>query len=89
MLGTLVELHEGSGGLVITLFILGFLIWLWVLVTVLKSTEMKDTDRIVWTVVLCTLNILGVILYWLFAPTPKARTEKELKDYFNNGGEAK
>ena len=83
MLGALIELNKDSGGFAFTLFILGGIVWLWALVTVIRDRRMSDTDRIVWTVVLCTLNILGVVLYFLLAPSPKARTDEELKDHFN------
>ena len=48
---------------------------------------MKDVDKIVWTIVVCTLNVLGMVLYWFMAPkepNSSARSEKELKDYFNS-----
>jgi tetratricopeptide (TPR) repeat protein len=45
----------------------------------------RDTDKIIWTIVLCTLNILGVVLYWILAPAGRDRvlSEQELKDKFN------
>ncbi len=64
-----------------------FALWLFTLVFHLKRTDYSDTDKIIWTIVLCTLNILGVVLYFLFAPAGKYRvlTERELKDKFNQG----
>ncbi|MEO8205847.1 MAG: PLD nuclease N-terminal domain-containing protein [Chthoniobacterales bacterium] len=82
-----------------TLFLCGsllvFLIWLVTLIKHIGREDLKDTDKIVWMIVLCTLNILGVILYWCMAPSssprraPKpgkhqVRTEAELKEYFNS-----
>lgn len=67
------------------LLIAGLLLWFWTLVSVLGNKEMKDADRIVWIIVLCTLNIPGMVLYWFLAPSAHpARSEKELKDYFNS-----
>ena len=75
---------------IITLFYaatgIGFIIWIISLVSHLRRTDYSNTDKIIWTIVLCTLNILGVILYWIFAPAGRDRvlTEQELKDKFNN-----
>lgn len=75
-----------------------FLIWLFELITHLRRTDLSDTDRIVWTIVLCTLNILGVVLYRLYAPNARkediaakrrrylVESEAELKARFNRGG---
>jgi dolichyl-phosphate-mannose--protein O-mannosyl transferase len=64
---------------------LAFLIWMIALISHLRRTDYSDTDKIIWTVVLCTLNILGVILYWFFAPRGDdgVLSEQELKDKFN------
>lgn len=71
------------------------ILWVWTLISFLKRTDLSDTDRIVWTIVLCLLSILGMLLYWFLAPVEpagpgeparpnRARTEQELKDYFNS-----
>jgi len=64
---------------------IGFIIWIIALISHLRRTDYSDTDKIIWTIVLCTLNILGVILYWLFAPSGQDQvlSEQELKDKFN------
>jgi Phospholipase_D-nuclease N-terminal len=67
--------------------IVGILLWLCTLVSLLGRQDMKDADKIVWTIVVCTLNILGMLLYWCMAPSQppvKIRSEQELKDYFNS-----
>jgi hypothetical protein len=68
------------------LVILSFVLWLGTLVSHLRRTDLSDTDRIVWTIVLCTLNVLGMVLYWFLAPAgeSRVRTEAELKEYFNS-----
>jgi len=64
---------------------IGFIIWIIALISHLRRTDYSDTDKIVWTIVLCTLNILGVVLYWILAPAgrDRVRSEQELKDKFN------
>ena len=66
------------------------ILWLLTLASLLKRQDMQGTDKIVWTIVLCFLNVLGMFLYWFLAPAqqknPLARSEKELKDYFNSHG---
>jgi len=64
---------------------IGFVIWIMALVSHLRRTDHSDTDKIIWTIILCTLNILGVVLYWFIAPRGNDRvlSEQELKDKFN------
>lgn len=69
--------------------VIALVFWLLTLISFLKRTDLSDTDRIVWTIVLCTLSVLGMLLYWFLAPAGlegpnRARTEQELKDYFNS-----
>ncbi len=70
------------------LIVSGFLVWIGMLIYHLRRRDISDTDRIVWTVVICTTNIIGVILYFFMGPagleSTKARTEEELKAYFNS-----
>jgi len=68
--------------------ILSFLIWIAVLIYHIRRQDCSDTDRLLWVVVLCTLNILGAILYFFLAPPSEdcqILTEQELKDKFNKG----
>lgn len=66
--------------------VVSFIGWILTLIIHLRRSDLSDTDRIVWTVVLCTLNIPGMILYCIMAPDgdSKAKTEEELKAYFNS-----
>ena len=80
-------INTGNGwGTAITIAIL--LLWLIALIELLKRQDMKEVDKIVWTIVLCVLNVFGLLLYWFMAPREKGpvhvRTEKELKDHFNS-----
>jgi hypothetical protein len=81
-----------DGTFLVFLVVAVFLLWLATLVSFLKRTDMKDVDRIVWAIVLCVLNVLGMLLYWFLAPVAPgsrtgARSDKELKEYFNSRGE--
>ena len=63
-------------------------IWLAALISLIRRTDIDDTDKIIWTIVLCTLNLLGVALYVIFAPSStdnRVLSEQELKDKFNRG----
>lgn len=51
--------------LVVALFLL---LWLTTLVRLLRSTELEGTTKICWVVVLCTLNVLGLILFMIWGP---------------------
>ena len=67
---------------------IAFTIWLIALVSHLRRTDCSDTDKITWTIILCTLNILGVVLYWFLGPRgadDRVLTEEELKEKFNRG----
>ncbi|XHR28088.1 MAG: PLD nuclease N-terminal domain-containing protein [Chthoniobacteraceae bacterium] len=84
-----------DSGLWIPVIISLFVLWVLTLVSFLKRTDLKETDRLVWTIVLCLLNVVGMVLYWFMAPPSsskeyqgRVRTEKELKEYFNRRGKA-
>ncbi|MDR0532875.1 MAG: PLD nuclease N-terminal domain-containing protein [Verrucomicrobiales bacterium] len=71
----------------ITVVIALFVFWFATLVVVLSRKNWNGDDRVVWTVVICTLNILGAILYLLIGPKdPGAQglSEDELKERCNN-----
>lgn len=66
------------------------ILWLLTLGFFLKRTDLEATERLVWTIVLCTLNVVGMVLYWMIAPPcqasqPKVLSEKDLKERFNRG----
>ena len=80
-----------NGGFVFLLFAAGFLVWLFTLIGLLKRQDLKDAEKLIWTVVLCTLNVVGLLLYWFMAPAeknpPRPRSDKELKEHFNRRAE--
>ena len=53
--------------------ILVFSYWISALVDMLKNTAIQGSDKIVWTLVIIFLNILGAIIYFFVAPRPKLR----------------
>lgn len=61
--------------------------WLWCLLSHLKNKEIDPTDKICWTVVLCVLNVLGLLLFIVAGPKDKTEFESEddLKRAFNEG----
>ena len=58
---------EGSWPLLL-LVALFLLLWLVTLVRLLRSTELDGTTKICWVVVLCTLNVLGLVLFMIWGP---------------------
>ncbi|CAA6678056.1 MULTISPECIES: PLD nuclease N-terminal domain-containing protein [unclassified Lentimonas] len=70
------------------------IVWLWALIALLRNNRIDSTDKVCWTVVLCTLNGLGLLLYMIFGPvdlkikieqTDEYLSEQELKKAFNEG----
>ena len=51
--------------------------WVWSLVDILRSNFKKESDKIIWLVVVLTLHLLGSILYYLYGVKQK---EKQLED---------
>jgi hypothetical protein len=92
------DFNSQDGFVICSVFAVGFVcllvLWLFELIALLKRQDLKDVDKITWTIVLCVLNVLGLLLYWFLAPVdprtagthPGPRSEKELKDYFNRRG---
>jgi len=63
-----------------------FALWICALVYHLRRVDLPDTERIVWTIVLCCLNVLGVVLYFCMVPAPPQEqplSEADLKAKFN------
>lgn len=50
------------------LLLLLLIAWLGALLQLLKRTDLDGTTKICWVVVLCTLSVLGLILYGVFGP---------------------
>lgn len=76
-MGFLVSIPLKLGGissLPFTLLFLVFLgIWLIALVQTLKRTDLDSTTKICWVIVLCSLNLLGLVLYAIWGPKEPER----------------
>lgn len=71
----------------IIILILTQIAWLWALVAHLKTEDLNPTDKICWTVVLCVLNVLGLLLFIVCGPkaTDEYTSEEQLKQAINEG----
>ena len=47
---------------------IGFVLWVCALVHMLTNRTLEGADRIVWTIVIVFLNVLGAVLYFLVSP---------------------
>ncbi|MBI2101183.1 PLDc_N domain-containing protein [Candidatus Woesearchaeota archaeon] len=54
----------GFGLVVLAAVLFLFIFWLWMLVDCLKRDFKRDTDKIVWILVLIFLHLLGAIVYY-------------------------
>jgi hypothetical protein len=62
---------------IIVTLLLAELFWLSTLGQHLTNDKLDPTDKICWTVVLCTLNLLGVAIFFAVGPNvSKARAIK-------------
>lgn len=52
---------------VVGLLTLGFVIWIWALIHMLLNPRLGDNERIVWTLLIIFLHLLGAILYFFIA----------------------
>lgn len=75
MRGDTVTVQTSSQGLslaalvtVAVVLVAGFAFWLAALVRLLTSRHLESGDKIVWTLVLIFLNLLGAVLYFCLAP---------------------
>jgi len=82
---TVMDIHFSLGVEVLVVLIVAECVWLYTLVRHLTASCMEPNDKICWTVVLCVLNLLGLILYWTFASTETLRTEEDIKRACNEG----
>lgn len=75
-------------GILVIGFII-FAVWIATLIYHIRRTDCTDTEKILWAIILCTLNILGLVLYFIFGPASeednRVLSEQELKDKFNRG----
>ena len=60
--------QSGGSWLLLLLVALLLVIWLATLVRLLRWKDVDGTTKICWIVVLCTLNLLGLVLYAIWGP---------------------
>ncbi len=65
------------------------LAWLYCLIAHLKAKDIDPTDKICWTVVLCVLNLFGLLLFIFLSPKSKTESvfenEERIKKEANEG----
>ncbi|MBI2542119.1 PLDc N-terminal domain-containing protein [Candidatus Woesearchaeota archaeon] len=54
-----------------------FAFWIWMIIDCAKRNFKKDTDKVVWMLVIVFLNILGAAIYYFVV---KAGDKKEMKE---------
>ena len=72
------ETAAGIGGILVLLFLaviaIGlFAFWLWMLIHSITNKGLRDTEKLLWVLLILFLPFLGPILYF-FIGRPKART---------------
>ncbi len=67
----------GLGLLAITIGILLFVFWLWMLVDCLKRDFKGDYNKVVWVLVLIFLHILGALIYYFVVKVPDKKIIKK------------
>ena len=84
-----IQLPPELMSIAILVVVILFILWAYTLISAIRHQAMKDADRIIWVIVLCLTHVVGMVLYWIFAPgdTSRPRTDQELKDYFNKRAE--
>ncbi len=45
-----------------------FVVWIAVLIRLIKRTDLDGTTKICWVVVVCSLNLVGLVLYGIWGP---------------------
>jgi membrane protein implicated in regulation of membrane protease activity len=63
-------------GILLLLFLGGFIFWLWMLIEAL-SKEKKDSDKIVWVLVILFASMIGALLYFFYR-MPRRKEEEYL-----------
>jgi len=62
--------------ILIGILILGSIIlWLWMLIDALKRDFRKDSDKIVWIIVMLLLGVIGSLLYLFIVYLPERKKQ--------------
>lgn len=55
-----------------------FALWIWSIVDIICSDFRKESDKIVWLVLVVGLHLLGSLLYLLIGTKQKARSMEDI-----------
>lgn len=55
-----------------------FALWIWSIVDIIRSDFRKESDKIVWLVLVVGLHLLGSLLYLLIGTKQKARSMEDI-----------
>ena len=69
----------GFGLVVLAAVLFLFIFWLWMLVDCLKRDFKRDTDKIVWIIVLIFLHLLGAIVYYFVVKVAEKNIKPQKK----------
>jgi len=75
----------GFGFIWISLFLSGFIMWVYCIIDTLKSDFKKENDKIIWLIILILTGPIGLILYWFIGRKKKVSNvpvtveEKQMK----------
>ncbi|MEO8206649.1 MAG: PLDc N-terminal domain-containing protein [Chthoniobacterales bacterium] len=50
-----------------------FVIWIVALINALTNTALKDTEKLIWVLVIVFTHIIGAIIYFAVAPRARRR----------------
>lgn len=61
-----------AGGLMMIIFLLlgiiGFVLWIWALISAIQNPALDSTMRIIWVLVIVFTGFIGAIVYLIVAP---------------------
>ena len=72
-------IFAGLGIVVMLAFLFLLVFWLWMLVDCLKRDFKRDTDKIVWIIVLIFLHLLGAIVYYFVVKVAEKNIKPQKK----------
>lgn len=54
-----------------------FIFWIWMIIDCAKRNFKKDTDKVVWILVIVFLNVLGASIYYFAVKLPDKNNKKK------------
>lgn len=55
-------------------------LWIWSIVDVVRSNFKKESDKIVWLIVVLSLQLMGTILYMIYGVKQKLPKDENLEE---------